>query len=614
MNDQFYRFQRFFYPWSRLEKVIKALLFSALITCANFASTQTTPTPDPNKKTVSVHIVNSTHKNGDTGTQHEAALVNTTLTKEIVYKVIASEIAVQRGLWKSAFLTLIGLARQTGDERFAQRATEIALAFHSIDDALSATRLWLDTEPSSETARQYWYAILISKNQTDELALHFNQLLKVSSQEKFNALVFQAQKLLMRSRTPKTSYLTLQALLTPYSDRLAPLIALANASFAIDLIEQSQHYAERALKVDPSSELAMLSLAQSLSDQNAMERLAQFLHTYPKSIETRLAYVNFLIDQQQFEIALFNIEELNRHHPQQIQFIYPLANLHFQLEHDEAAKIAYLDFIKLSKGDLKIDVTPALLRLMHLALKKNELTQAQVWLEQIPTLKDQHSHYLAWKLQQAMLLSALDQIDSAIELLDDTIYHNSDEKIQIIIAQSQILKNKNRLSKAFERLQIANTSYPKSILILQEYNRIAELLGLFDEAKSSHLELIRLQPENALAYNALASFLINHNVEFLHAQTLLTKAVELTPKNPLLLNKLGWLQLRQGQLLEAEKNLKMAYELHPSPNNAAHYGELLWLQGRQQQALNVWSQSQQNHPNHSVLQETKLRLTTMKTP
>ena len=478
---------------SILSILMPILLLIVLLSYVNLANAQNVSASQPTSASTST--TNSSNaiavKADTTILYHEEPLPKVELSKEIFYKVIASELAVQRGLWQSAYLTLLGLAQQTSDPRFCQRATEIALTFRHPNEALNATRLWLKLAPTSELAHQYWYAILIAKNQTEELARHFSQLLKISSPEQFDALVFQAQHVFMTANNKKTSYAMLQKLFAPYTTdhaaRLTPYIALANASYALDFIDESKDYAEHALALDPSSELAMLCLVQTLTNEAAIKHLAQFIQRYPLAKEARLAYANFLIDEQKNDLALFQLEELNRHYPQQIQFVYPLANLRFKLAQEDAAQVGYLEFLSLAKQESGIDTTPALLRLSSLALNQHNFAQAQSWFAQVPHLTEKHTHYIAWQIQHALLLAANDNTEHAIELLDETFCQDSEQKIQILLTQSQILKTKHQLQKALHILQIAKAAYPKSNLILNEYASITELLNVSKNASRQTL-------------------------------------------------------------------------------------------------------------------------------
>ena len=64
-------------------------------------------------------------------------LPNVAMSSQIVFQVLAAEVALQRGQPAPAYQTYLALARDTHDPRFAQRATEIAIAAQSPNDALT---------------------------------------------------------------------------------------------------------------------------------------------------------------------------------------------------------------------------------------------------------------------------------------------------------------------------------------------------------------------------------------------------------------------------------------------------------------------------------------------
>src|SRR5690606_41827078 len=76
------------------------------------------------------------------------------LTRELLYQILASEIAAQRGEYTRATATYLNIARETRDPRLARRATELALAGRSLESALPAAELWHELDPASEMAAQ----------------------------------------------------------------------------------------------------------------------------------------------------------------------------------------------------------------------------------------------------------------------------------------------------------------------------------------------------------------------------------------------------------------------------------------------------------------------------
>jgi len=88
-------------------------------------------------------------------------LPNIALSSQILFQVLAAEVALQRGQPAPAYQTYLALARDTHDPRFAQRATEIAIAAQSPNDALTAVQLWQQFAPNSDRAAQLSASLLI---------------------------------------------------------------------------------------------------------------------------------------------------------------------------------------------------------------------------------------------------------------------------------------------------------------------------------------------------------------------------------------------------------------------------------------------------------------------
>ena len=86
------------------------------------------------------------------------------LSPELLYKIMMAEIAVQRGQAQAAAVAMLEVARETGDPRLAQRATEIAWNARMIREALEAASLWLKADPQSAQARQVVASLLVGQD------------------------------------------------------------------------------------------------------------------------------------------------------------------------------------------------------------------------------------------------------------------------------------------------------------------------------------------------------------------------------------------------------------------------------------------------------------------
>ena len=90
------------------------------------------------------------------------ALPKVDLTPQLMFQLLASEIAAQRGEVGSAAATYLSIARQTRDPRLARRATELALVERSLDHALPAAEFWHELSPNSPIATQTIESLWIS--------------------------------------------------------------------------------------------------------------------------------------------------------------------------------------------------------------------------------------------------------------------------------------------------------------------------------------------------------------------------------------------------------------------------------------------------------------------
>jgi hypothetical protein len=122
------------------------------------------------------------------------------LTDELFYKILASEIAFQRGQWQASYVTLLSVAQQTRDPRIAKRAMEMALAARQPGEALSAIRLWRELSPESNEATQYYLGFMLTNGELDEIKSVYSQKLAESQPAQRGILMLQAQRLLSRAK------------------------------------------------------------------------------------------------------------------------------------------------------------------------------------------------------------------------------------------------------------------------------------------------------------------------------------------------------------------------------------------------------------------------------
>ena len=133
-------------------------------------------------------------------------------------------------------------------------------------------------------------------------------------------------------------------------------------------------------------------------------------------------------------------------------------------------------------------------------------------------------------------------------------------------------------------------------------------LARFDDMERDLRRLIELNPGNADALNALGYTLVDRKIRLDEAAALLERAERIDPESPALLDSLGWLAYRRGQLDVALEKLRAAHLALDDPEVAAHLGEVLWMRGERDAARAVWNEARERAPQHKTLRATIERL------
>ena len=171
----------------------------------------------------------------------------------------------------------------------------------------------------------------------------------------------------------------------------------------------------------------------------------------------------------------------------------------------------------------------------------------------------------------------------------------------MIQVEAQLLRDAKAWNETYEMLSHAVAKYPNSFELLYDRAMAAERIDRLDVLEADLRKVIKMKPDYAHAYNALGYTLADKTKRLTEAKDLIEKAYKLQPDDPFILDSLGWVYFRMGQMQEAIKHLQTAYGQRPDPEIAAHYGEVLWSAGNHDEARKIWNAALSENPNHETL-------------
>jgi tetratricopeptide (TPR) repeat protein len=180
------------------------------------------------------------------------------------------------------------------------------------------------------------------------------------------------------------------------------------------------------------------------------------------------------------------------------------------------------------------------------------------------------------------------------------------DRINGELAQAELLGSAGAARDGVARLDAALQNFPGHPDVL--YQR-AVLLEKYDSnAAIAVLEaMAKARPRDMNVANALGFTLADHNRQLPRAENLIRAALATGPDNPAILDSLGWVLFRRGQLQAALAPLQRAFRLYRDGDIGAHLGEVFWKLNRQSDARAAWQQALAADPDNDYLVATAKR-------
>jgi tetratricopeptide (TPR) repeat protein len=244
------------------------------------------------------------------------------------------------------------------------------------------------------------------------------------------------------------------------------------------------------------------------------------------------------------------------------------------------------------------------LLLSQIAEQSQRLEEAENYLKRIDSTKDG----LRVAVRRASLLARQGKMDDGRAIIRNAPETQESDERTKISAEVQLLRENRQFQTAYEVLVAAIARYPQDNDLVYDQAMMAEKLGKANEMEQLLRRLIASKPDYHHAYNALGFSLAERNVRLPEARQLVVKALELAPNDPFIVDSLAWVEFRSGNSAEALRLLQDAYKTRPDAEIAAHLGEVLWTQGKRDEALDMWKQGAALNPDNETLLETTLRL------
>lgn len=537
----------------------------------------------------------------DVSSTPEKPTVYSSFSEDTLYSLLSAELAGQRNRLDIALDNYVTQAINTQDPGVSERAFRIAEYLGADQAALDTSLIWVKNAPDDIEAQRAAAIQLARNGRYDESLVYMEKVLQAKGDTHFDFLALAAIE---------TDADTRAGLQKSFDSLLAKHPDNGQLIFGKALLMQQDGDAEGALKLleknpPQNGEVAPIllraRLLQSLNrGDEALPLLKKSVSQYPDDKRLGLTYARTLVEQNRMTEAKVQFASLVEQYPEDDELRFSLALVCLEGKSWDEAE-GYLQ--ELIERDSHVD--SAHLNLGRIAEERNDPEGALVEY----ALVGPGSEYLPAQLRQADILISHGRGAEASKKLASARGAQPDYAIQLYLIEAETLAANNQSDRAWNTLQQALKQYPDDLNLLYSRAMLAEKRNDLDQMERDLRAIIKREPDNAMALNALGYTLSDRTSRYTEAKALIQQAYDLNPDDPAVLDSLGWVNYRLGNLDEAERLLRQALERFPDQEVAAHLGEVLWANGKQREAKKIWGTFLKENPDSPILRKTILRLT-----
>jgi tetratricopeptide (TPR) repeat protein len=512
----------------------------------------------------------------------EKPKVYSSFSEETIFSLLSAELAGQRNRFDIALDNYVTQAINTQDPGISERAFRIAEYLGADQAALDTALIWAKNAPNDLEAQRAAAVQLARAGRYDDSMVYMEKVLQGKGDTHFDFLALSAAD---------TDQDTRNGLMKSFDRLLQRHPNNGQLIFGKALLMQQDGDAKGALKLlennppDDGEIAPILLRARLLQTLNrgdeALPLLQKSIKKYPDDKRLRLTYARMLVEQDRMDDAKAEFSSLVQQYPEDDELRYSLALVCLEAKAWNEAK-GYLEDLIARESH----VDSAHLNLGRIAEEQNDPQGALIEYAKVGPGSD----FLPAQLRQADILIDNGRTAEAQRKLAAERDEQPDYAIQLYL---------------IEALQ----QYPDDLNLLYTRAMQAEKRNDLAQMEKDLRTIIKRDPDNAMALNALGYTLSDRTTRYAEAKALIEQAHQISPEDPAVLDSLGWVNYRMGNLDEAERLLRQALDRFPDQEVAAHLGEVLWANGKQREAKQVWGKFLKEQPDSPTLRGTIKRLT-----
>lgn len=510
-----------------------------------------------------------------------------------LYTLLVAELASQRGLPRVTLHNYLQEARHTGDLGVIKRAADLANELRDEDALLEVALLWADAEPDNPMPYTLATKQLIHQGKVDQAIPMLEKALELDSADVINTLAARGKSM---PPEEQQSYLQLlNRLLEKSPDNAYLLFAKASILANQGEYETALKLTQRSLSSEPDYDRAILQEADLQARLGHIDTALGHLreHLERKGNKPfRMLYTRLLMEKSQYNQAEEQADilaALNRNDENVLFYLGVLMLEHERLDASERYFSQLSDLTGINGA----------LRYFHgrIAQLRGNTEQALEYYANV----DDPRYLISSFTEITSMLGSPDDYSTLTALFAQARGRTPALSSVLFALEANWLTEQELFNEARQLLDLGIKEHPEDTRLLYSSAMLWERLNNLPSMEQDLRKLLELNPDNATALNALGYTLTDRTDRHQEALQLISKAHNLKPEDPAILDSMGWVYYHLGDLPKALGYLQQAYEIFPDPEIAAHLGTVYWDMGNRIQAMSIWDEALEQHPEHDLL-------------
>jgi len=516
---------------------------------------------------------------------------------EVLYGLLTAEIAAQRGRYDVTLQNYVAAAKQSSDPGVIERAMRIAQTLKADNAQRQVADAWLAVEPDSLEAHRISAVQAVKAGNLQQALAHMEAIMELGGDADFDNLAALSANL---DQADQRQLLELYQHLRerhPDNDEIQFSIALLHRGLnePMEGLAVLEPLLDRSPDYQPAMVLRGDLLYNTGQREEALEWLDSKSREYPDNRRLGTLYARTLLSEERLDESEKEFFRLMNRFPDVPGLKLSYALVALENNHLRKAEIYLKELIEAGHHE-----NEAFYYLGQLAERRNQPTEAIGDYRQV----EEGAHRTPALARIAEIIATTQGIEAARNELSQMRNSNPEEEGRLWLLELNLLQERGQLQEAAEVADKALASQPDDNRLRYARAMLLDQLGEPTAAETDLRQIIEEEPDNSVALNALGYILTVQTDRLDEAEALIDKALALDPQNPAILDSKGWVKFRLGDIAAARDYLSQAYQSFPDPEVAAHYGEVLWITGSQDQAREVWKSALDENPDHPLLIET----------